>query len=278
MAVVGANMNLFEWQRARLPELREIHFAPMSFDDMTIVVYHFWEEPLFDPQFDAVEAAVYETWRHCGLIKTHLVVNRMSVRLETFAFQHSGVVDIRVNPALVPGCVPSMSVDFNANLWRYFDTESVLVIQNDGFPLRPGLEEFRGCYDYVGAPFIRKTVINRMLGLWPRFAVGNGGFSLRSKRICEMASFYWQKRYHRMPADWWGVREDCFYCVLLPLLERDYRRIVRFAPFETARRFAYDSLYNEMPESLPFGFHGQSAFRELIENDVFNPFKRGEGK
>lgn len=59
------------------------------------------------------------------------------------------------------------------DLWRYFETDFVLIVQADGFILEPRAwnPAFLG-YDYIGAP-------------WPQYnnAVGNGGFSIRSKKL-----------------------------------------------------------------------------------------------
>jgi hypothetical protein len=262
--------DLLAWQRGRLEALRACRYEAPRCTGVTALVYHFWDEALFDRQFELVESAIYETWRCCGRLRTCVVANRVTPALEAFASRHGGAVEVKLCPALVPGQVESMSVDCNANLHRYFDTEHVLVIQNDGFPLREGLDAFVGRYDYVGAPFVRKTRLNRLLGLWPRFAVGNGGFSLRSKRICEAAAYYWNRRYYRLPATHRFVREDAFYCFLLPFLEPAYRREMRFAPWEAACRFSYDSLYGEGVSELPFGFHGKGAFAYLASAGLFD--------
>lgn len=268
--------NLFEWQRNRLEVQRSAVFGVPQSSQVTVVTYHFWDVEQADLRFDSVECALYETWRHCGKLKACVVVNRETPRLRTFAEAQGDAVTIRVNPALIPGDLPSMSVDCIVNLHRYFDTDSVLVIQNDGFPLRGGIKAFEGRYDYIGAPFVRDTALNRIMGLWPRFAVGNGGFSLRTKRICEMASFYWSKRwYHHMPRDWRFVREDAFYGVLLPWLETSYRRTIRFAPVDVALRFSYDDLYGACPAELPFGFHGSAAFREFVEKGLLKQGEQG---
>lgn len=274
MTTDGTTTDLLEWQRARLEALRASRFDAPRCDGVTALVYHFWDADVFDRQFDSVESAIYETWRCCGTLKTCLVVNRVTPHLEAFAGKHGAAVSVQVNPALVPGQVQSMSVDCNANLHRYFDTESVLVIQNDGFPLRHGLEDFVGRYDYVGAPFVRKTRLNRLLGFWPRFAVGNGGFSLRSRRICEAASYYWNKRYYRMPESHRFVREDAFYCFWLPFIEPAYRKAMCFAPWDVACRFSYDSLYGEGVPELPFGFHGKGAFAYLVGAGLFDAKQR----
>jgi hypothetical protein len=59
-------------------------------------------------------------------------------------------------------------------LYKYVDTDFVLLFQNDGFILNPEhwSDDFLN-YDYIGAP-------------WPSYEesrVGNGGFSLRSKKF-----------------------------------------------------------------------------------------------
>ena len=262
--------DLVTWQLARLEERRATDYAPTLFGQVTALVYHFWDDAQLDVQFDFVESAIYETWRHCGKLRTCLVVNKTTPRIEAFAARHGDAVTIRVNTMLVPGDLPSMSIDCNVNLHRYFDTDYVLVIQNDGFPLRQGLGAFLGTCDYVGAPFVRKTLSNRLLGLWPRFAVGNGGFSLRTKNICERASYYWTKRYHCLPHESRFVREDAFYCFVLPFLERSYRKAVRFASWEVASQFSYDRLYGESVSSLPFGFHGKGAFTYLADVGLFD--------
>ena len=61
-------------------------------------------------------------------------------------------------------------------LYKYIDTEYMLTIQNDGFILNPFAwsDDFL-MYDYIGAPWWYNDEFN----------VGNGGFSLRSKRLME---------------------------------------------------------------------------------------------
>jgi hypothetical protein len=63
-------------------------------------------------------------------------------------------------------------------LHKHFDTSHVLIIQWDGFVMNPfgWCDEFLE-YDYIGAPWIRR----RMGDL----NVGNGGFSLRSRRLMQ---------------------------------------------------------------------------------------------
>ncbi len=77
--------------------------------------------------------------------------------------------------------------------------------------------------------------------------VGNGGFSLRSRKLLKALA-----RLPTVP----GVNEDWTISELhRPALERDFG--IRFAPPETAARFSYEQRH---PGKPTFGFHGQSNF------------------
>jgi len=116
-------------------------------------------------------------------------------------------------------------------------TPFALVIQWDGYVVDPAawLPEFLQ-YDYIGAK-------------WPwhadGFTVGNGGFSLRSRRLLEAGAD------PRVSLDS-GLGEDKILCRL-------YRRPleaqmgVRFAPETVADRFSYE---RAPPPGPTFGFHG----------------------
>jgi hypothetical protein len=120
------------------------------------------------------------------------------------------------------------------NLSSQVQTSHALCVQWDGFVADGAAwdDEFLD-YDYIGAP-------------WPHFtdghAVGNGGFSLRSKRLLEAC--------RQLPFD--GTRaEDVVICRLHR--ERLEALGLRFAPEELARRFAYERCAAVGGE---FGFHG----------------------
>lgn len=110
-----------------------------------------------------------------------------------------------------------------------------LVIQWDGFVLDPSRwEDSFLDFDYVGAP-------------WPQFAdgqaVGNGGFSLRSRKLLEACC----------DPDFRSVHpEDLAICRLnRQLLETRYG--IKFANAATAGRFAFERI---APGKPTFGFHG----------------------
>lgn len=120
------------------------------------------------------------------------------------------------------------------DLERHIRTDFVLLVQYDGYILNPDCwsAEFQR-YDYVGAR-------------WPfddGMAVGNGGFSLRSKRLLRAL-----QDPQFTPTD----PEDMAICrAYRPALEERYG--VKFAPPEVAERFSFETV---PPPGPTFGFHG----------------------
>lgn len=114
-------------------------------------------------------------------------------------------------------------------------TEHCLVVQWDGFVLDadawdPAFLQ----WDYIGAP-------------WPQFTdgrdVGNGGFSLRSRRLLEACCD---------PGFQPGHPEDVAICrTNRDLLESGHG--IRFADRSIAERFSYE---RTLPRGPTFGFHG----------------------
>ena len=253
---------LRDWQRARLARDRAEPLPPPGPDSVTVLAYFFRPPETAELHFSGVECAIRETWRHCGTMKTVLVTQAVTPPLAAFANRFPDLVEVQVEMSLKPlppGDIASMSVDCNARLHERFSTPWVLIVQDDGFPLRPGLEDFLGKWDYTGAPFLRRNLFTRMTGLWPCRAVGNGGFSLRSRRICEEANARWT-RFSGWRKDGRFLAEDVYYCLTLPLASAGYRKAVSFAPLGEALRFSWDALYGEPPDEPPLGFHGAEAF------------------
>ena len=114
-------------------------------------------------------------------------------------------------------------------------TSHALVVQWDGFPTRAAGWDPRFLdFDYIGAPWP---------GAPPGATVGNGGFSLRSRRLLEALTEPGMVRSHP---------EDLAICVAnRPRLESEFG--IRFAPIEVAERFSYERL---PPTGGSFGFHG----------------------
>ena len=120
------------------------------------------------------------------------------------------------------------------DLAAHVATQHVLCVQWDGYVLDPDQwDPAFLAYDYIGAP-------------WPHFTdgmrVGNGGFSLRSRRLVEACA--------ALPIT--HEPEDVAICrTHRPMLEKRFG--LRFAPEEVARRFAYERM---SPTGEEFGFHG----------------------
>lgn len=123
----------------------------------------------------------------------------------------------------------------------FIATDFALVIQYDGYVLDPKqwTGEFQH-YDYIGAR-------------WPGTGgdrVGNGGFSVRSKRLLEALQ---DARCDP------SAPEDAAICIRhRPLLEREFG--IKFAPESLADRFSFEGIPRA---SATFGFHGAGHFAAL---------------
>lgn len=121
------------------------------------------------------------------------------------------------------------------DLLRHVETEHVLLIQWDGYVVNP--EAWRDDFldhDYIGA---------RWGFHQDAHCVGNGGFSLRSRRLLEALQDPEIDRFEP---------EDEMICRhYRPMLESRYG--MRFAPPEVADCFSFETTY---PQGRPLGFHG----------------------
>lgn len=230
---------------------------------VTILTYYFRSKKEDPIGFLPLAHAIYETWRHCGKLNTVIVVNEKLPSVVEFASKNLNV-ELQVETSLKPSEIQTMSDDCNGKLYKRFSTQYVLIVQDDGYPLRSGLEEFVGKYDFIGAPYVRdvwwKNLICRSVGCW----VQNGGFSLRSRRICEAAACYWNEKYAKRLSCSPASAEDLFYTQYLPLHERAYRRRFRLATNRESLRFSWDMLVPIPPPSaLPFGFHRKDSCEKL---------------
>lgn len=117
-----------------------------------------------------------------------------------------------------------------------------LVIQWDGFILHPELWDPAFLdYDYIGA-------------VWPQFPatpVGNGGFSLRSKKLIECLRD--ERITIRHPED------KCICITNRRILESEFG--IRFATPDVAERFAVE----RTAWHPAFGFHGFFNFAHVLE-------------
>lgn len=131
------------------------------------------------------------------------------------------------------------------DIGNYFATSHVLVVQWDGFIVNPELwdNDFL-IYDYIGAPWVRH-----------RHAVGNGGFSLRSRKLVdalqdqEITAFNPEDyaicdRYHDFLVEHYGIR---------------------FAPVDVAHRFSCET---NRPPGPTFGVHGLGSLHWVMSDEA----------
>jgi hypothetical protein len=135
------------------------------------------------------------------------------------------------------------------NLWvanrlnEIVKTDYCLVFQWDGYPLNIeawNKDWFK--YDYIGAPWLNQPhPLNS--------TVGNGGFSLRSKRYLEETA----KAYYDGEQP-----EDVYFC-------RQNKLDCNYAPTGVAYYFSVEDL----PYKGQFGFHGQATVRINQMHGIF---------
>lgn len=231
---------------------------PPRLGNTTLLAYFFWDDERIDTQFYAIECSYLCAFYRFGLLPSVLVTNRATRLIEKFCETYGVKLDLE--PQLSGGGIRGMSYDCIKNLHRRFDTDYVLIIQTDGVPVNGGLDRFIGRYDYVGAPFGFHTSWRRRLP-YAKYRVGNGGFSLRSKKICERAALLYGRYFPLIPYNWFMV-EDIFYSCTLRCLFPAYRAEFAFPEPEIAGTFSVESnpafLHDDLP---PVGFHAECGFQ-----------------
>jgi len=153
-------------------------------------------------------------------------------------------------------------------LHQHVDTEFCLMIQDHAFIINPDAwtDEFLE-YDYIGAPWTYSE--NSYLTPFnEHIRVGNGGFSLRSKKLlevplkveipfdCTTGDFY--KHFNAN-----NFAEDGNICVHNRHLFLEQG--CKFPPLELAVEFSYETPLPENQGITPFGFHANLPPTVIIE-------------
>jgi len=158
--------------------------------------------------------------------------------------------DPRVIPIEKVDSIEKYSHFFIKKLHDLVDTDFVLVIQYDGFILNPEAwtDDFLN-YDYIGAPWWYEDDNN----------VGNGGFSLRSKKLLKILAHDKSIQEHH-PED--------------HHIARTYGNYLRsqgvvFAPERVASRFSIEGCLKE-PVPVKYGsvWTNEFGFHGLDETDI----------
>ena len=224
---------------------------------VTILVYTFPQIGNEAVAFKKIVESVLRTWDKVQKLKTVIVASHHFSELDEFAANNENV-ELQIESSLIYGNIQSMSLDCIKRLYKRFSTPYVLIIQDDGFPLKSNLDDFVGKADFWGAPIISDGW-KRKLAYAVGFGSFNGGFSLRSRRLCEYASKMWFSFFSKfMSEDCRHLGEDFYYTTLLKFLPMTWLKF-RFPTEREAFHFAVDRLggYVTPPKDAdPFGVHG----------------------
>ena len=149
----------------------------------------------------------------------------------------------------------------------FIDTEFCLVTQGDGFIVNPQLwsDEFLN-YDYVSAPWPKQVPLINPQGQlvevldMSKNRVGNGGFSLRSKKLLEVCS---QLDFDNIKTS--SLLEDLIICHYL--YDWFKNQDIKFSPLEVATKFSFEQLIEEVENfswENTFGFHGKGSVIHVL--------------
>ncbi|MBQ3344518.1 MAG: hypothetical protein IJG84_21645 [Kiritimatiellae bacterium] len=260
-------VELIEWQRLNIESLRKESYADSKIRNVTVIAYYFQSEKEFDYSFWRTEFSLLKTFQTQGIMPAVLVTNLKTDALMSFCARFH--IEVQIAENLVPGKIKTLALDMVENLHARFATDYALIVQDDGFPMRPGLEEFVGKWDYVGAPWVRHVTY---YDIYPAdYGVGNGGFSLRSKRLCKTVSSYYVKYFRWMPYWWYLMGDDTFYCKTLRFWFPSFRKRFQWASKDEASRFSVecDVGYN-LKSVRPLGFHGKEGWKNWRSCDFNN--------
>lgn len=134
---------------------------------------------------------------------------------------------------------------------KHFQTSHCLTIHYDGFVIDPSrwnpdwLE-----YDYIGCPWFWKE--NRPDIKDQPNKVGNGGFSLRSKKLCDLLATDEFENVNKKP-------EDVFICV--EQYENLLKHGIKFASMAVAKEFSCGEAGCSYQNT--FGFHGRGYIQRM---------------
>ena len=230
--------------------------------EVTLIAYTF---PKDENDFDFIEFAIRQSWHCLGKLKAVIIADRMTERLDAFA-KANPEVEIQLEPSLKVGDILTMTDDCIERLHTRFSTPYCLIVQDDGFPLRNRLSEFLGKYDYLGSPSTRegwvRDIAHRVLQI-----IMNGGFSLRSRKICKAVSQEWKFWKHVIKRSSRYYSEDYIYsslCRRNPLFALRFR----FPSAKVAREFCLPDFTGVVDirnsPIKPLGVHGTTACLQLL--------------
>ena len=142
---------------------------------------------------------------------------------------------------------------------NFIDSNFVLIVQSDGFVLNPHLwqDKFLN-FDYIGAPWEHRIIQSSNI-ISPKVKqsmsyslVGNGGFSLRSKKLL----------IETQNSNFEIINEDAYICA--ENFKYFNQKSINFAPIELAKYFSWDHV-GSVDISKLFGFHSATFKKKAIK-------------
>lgn len=147
---------------------------------------------------------------------------------------------------------------------NYVDTDYLLIFQHDGFIINP---------DSWSSEFLEYDMVGASWKFRPEKRTANGGFSLRSKRMCKAIqkdqNIYLQN--DKIITNW--AEDHVLFYIYREYLESVHN--VKIAPEEVCDRFSFEGWGEKPPNNRyngSFGFHGMSI--QFEETDLpYIPYK-----
>jgi len=168
---------------------------------------------------------------------------------------HQEHYDIPSNVVLEKSLFP-MDTYYNYNkyvfeyLFHHFHSTHCIVMQYDSWILHPELWDIKWLeYDYIGAPWPIKDDSYIAWGSNEHVRVGNGGFSLRSRKLTELPN----KLGLHLTDERGYFNEDgnttCYHRIAF------LNSGIKYAPVEVAAKFSFETLIPENYGVKTFAFH-----------------------
>lgn len=167
-------------------------------------------------------------------------------------FEHSEIKKV--------SCEPIKNIDEYSRymfheLHKHINTEYALTIQYDGFVVNPDMwnDEFFN-YDFIGAPWPDNDPSHIYKETGEYIRVGNGGFSLRTKKLLQ-APTQLNLKFESFVYEGVGyLNEDGLFVHAYRKELLEYG--IKYAPAELAYKFSREYQCDEFDNTIePFGFH-----------------------
>ena len=187
-------------------------------------------------------------------------------------FTHVDISDENVNTVKIPN-ISSVNdySNFILQLVKYVNNEFVIIVQDDGFITNPKHwdDNFLN-YDFIGAPWpssedkswieLQKPELRpHLYNTLGKNRVGNGGFSLRSKKFLEFSSNF---------NDCNGIGEDAFLNIVK--YNEAIKYGIKYPALDLALKFSHENAFIDDDKKIRnpnfvdfdinnhFGFHGHN--------------------